>query len=1183
MRIKKLEIFGFKSFKDRTQILFDEGITGIVGPNGCGKSNIVDALVWVMGEMSAKHLRGSSMSDVIFAGSQDYAPVGMAEVSLTLENDGGPFPVAYMKLSEIMVTRRLHRSGESEYLINKEPARLRDIHEIFMDTGAGSRGFSIIEQGQIGKIITAKPYDRRNLIEEAAGITKFKARKKESLRKLGVTEQNLIRLTDIITELEKQKNRLSRQASRAEKYKVIKDEVHDKEMWLSSKQYIDFQKDLDEFLKTQSELETQTESMEAQISDLDNLRQVMLTELAEFESAVSEDQQRHKEALDHVQSLENEIRELKFEVDQAHLSEEMKSDFLSQHTEREKRLAAEFKEHKEAMDLQAETYESLEAQLQNMEKQFSEQDQKFQDSDLELSTQKRDQNSLNQAITEVELRLETLAERHETYASEKNSLSAEMNELSETEQKIFTQLKAASEKKLVFETEVAALKNSFNHKNEKWELGQKKSKELYQDYKDKELETTRLNSQLEALRSLNDQMEGFGQGTQKLKAWMQSQGLEVDILLEKLQIPQNWLPACQVALGERLQSLILKDSQMLLKVQSWMRETQPGQVHLAYDFKAPKLDLGSVAQSFLSVVSIPSEAQFLFQNIFVVDNLEIALDLAFKHSEALFVTEAGDCIHPKGFVSLGRAQGAESELLSRSLQVAELDKKYEELKSLTQSALELYKKSELENDQLKSEMDNLDAEIDSQKLRFDTTLRDHKQFEMEKMAFEKNHGFQKNKLQDLSAKIEALEAEQIELNQDLELKKSEVEELQLKIVALSETHESLEGERFQLQSEREELKLVWTRADQEKQSFELGLDRIETALAVVRLEIEELNQNSDQAARVLSENEKLIVEKKLELESCIAKSEGLEAGLKLKQNTYEQRSQGLRAKDESKQILFSEKNQIRESLSEVSLKCEQIRLKTENLEEQILERHGKALNQVANEYKDLFGDENKEEFQAQVSELKSKLSKIGDVNLSAIDEHKEVAERFDYLSGQKQDLVDSREQLEKVITRIHKICKRRFQESFDSVNERFKKVFPVLFGGGEAELVLVQDEKNPDEPGIDIVAKPPGKKLQNVGLLSGGEKALTAVSLIFSIFLVKPSPFCLLDEVDAPLDDANVFRFNDLVREMAKRSQIILVTHNKNTMAVNNKLYGVTMQEKGVSKMVSVDLEGDNYHREASL
>lgn len=519
MRIKKLEIVGFKSFKDRTVIQFDAGITGVVGPNGCGKSNIVDALVWVMGEMSAKHLRGSSMEDVIFAGSEGYAPVGMAEVSLTLENDGGPFPAQYLKHSEIMVTRRLHRSGESEYYINREVARLRDIQEIFMDTGAGSKGFSIIEQGQIGKIITAKPEDRRTLIEEAAGISKFKARKKESIRKLQATDQNLVRLQDIIGELKRQIDSLQRQAQRAERYRKLKKEVESIELWFSSKQYLQLKTTADDAQKNFTEAETKEITYSTDLSEMEAKLATIRTELAEMENNVQSVQANHLQLQTETQQKENKIQELRFEIAQAQNNKERTGSLLEESKARKEVLDRDHATLSGQVEALQEESERLQTEFIEKNEVYEEHRSNISDLDVDLSTKRRELVQVTQTAAQTEARLASMEGRLQEVRKRRDDAHNILQELNEKHKefeqrrhKVYNELESNRQLHLTIMNDV---ENFLANKNSLTTQVEQKKHEV-ETFKDQLNEVT---SRLYGLEDLHANFEGFEEGVKNVMLW----------------------------------------------------------------------------------------------------------------------------------------------------------------------------------------------------------------------------------------------------------------------------------------------------------------------------------------------------------------------------------------------------------------------------------------------------------------------------------------------------------------------------------------------------------------------------------------------------------------------------------------------------------------------------------------
>jgi len=1144
LRIKKLELIGFKSFKDRTVIHFDAGITGVVGPNGCGKSNIVDALVWVMGEMSAKHLRGSSMEDVIFAGAEGYAPVGMAEVSLTLENDGGPFPVKYLNHSEIMLTRRLHRSGESQYLINKEPARLRDIHEIFMDTGAGSKGFSIIEQGAIGKIVTAKPEDRRSLIEEAAGITKFKARKRESQRRLKSTESNLVRLQDIITELKRQLDSLQRQAQRAERYRNLKREVEEIELWVASKEYMDLfqqneeaQKNFEESQTLEVAASSGLGNVESRLSELRAFGLEKEKSIEDFRGELQGDSQR-------VRDLENIIQELKFEIEQAKRTKEMAGSIFEGHQVREKALLEDFNQTTARLAELQKKESELTLEYGEKKSAYEDRRSRIDQWDEELSQSRRQLLTSTGAETQIRAKTESFQESILGLEGEFDSARGQLEELETAKSE------AASTHK----------KNNQSFEDERQlQLSLVKDVETYVQNKrqvqsDLDIKTAIVNeakdklnevsSRLYGLESLKDNYEGYQAGTKSVMGWQSSllkslsdsekkSQTRFRPLADVVKVDEKYEVAFEAALGPKMQMLISSSSKESLKAVDYLKEKKSGRstffspMGTLSSHDSSESSLLSQAQGFQCFlkdkVQVPeadqSVLQALVQNVAVVDSVNQGLELRKQFPAWTFVTESGDLLSNEGFLTGGSSEDASSGVLQREREIRDLQGAREEWDGKLALAVTVMDKLGGQLIQLASELEGAQKSQTEKEILVAGLKKDVERSEHE---LEKANRAVDNFNQELERKAQKISDKKGELT-GFETHLSELTSTKVNLEKrIDELSENLDTEKLGIGDLQEDVTRLQVESATRKQEL-LGVEsehqRLEKSLADVRSQMQKMDDESSKNVESMSGNQVQMEEKKVELELLIEKVEAKEGRLKTMRDDFEQNQQEALDLQNSVGDQLAEKSRLQKIMNESQLVLEQSQMKIDNLKEQILEKYQKSLSEVA----------------------------------------PEIAKK-------------AKSQLNKVIDRINRICSKRFKETFASVNTRFQRVFPVLFGGGEAKLILIEDPEK-SEMGIDIVAKPPGKKLQSVSLLSGGEKALTAVSLIFSIFLVKPSPYCLLDEVDAPLDDANVMRFNDLVREMAKRSQIIVVTHNKFTMEIAEKLYGVTMEEKGVSKMVSVDLD----------
>ncbi|MFN7729827.1 MAG: chromosome segregation protein SMC [Bdellovibrio sp.] len=1188
MRIKKIELVGFKSFKDRTVIQFDAGITGVVGPNGCGKSNIVDALVWVMGEMSAKDLRGSTMTDVIFAGAEGYAPSGMAEVSLTLENDGGPFPAKYLKHSEIMVTRRLHRNGESEYLINKEPSRLRDVQEIFMDTGAGSKGFSIIQQGMIGKIITAKPEDRKSLIEEAAGITKFKARKKESQRKLVATEQNLVRLQDIIGELKRQIDSLQRQAQRAERYRNLKMQVEELDLWMSSLQFRDLKTAADECQRIFQEVQSEEIEGESSLAGLQTELETLKLSLLEEEKKVETLQNEQFEKQSLVQQHELGIQQLRFDIEQAKTKGEMTGSMLQVQQARREALA------KELSILEAQS-ENLKTESERLSQESTEKNEAYQEAhsrisvvDEELTTSRRELFALGQTESQLDAKVQ--------------SLSSQLDDIREREENERLVLSELREKKVDFEERRKRLTTDFDrerqmHMDLSSDVGSfEANKKILQEnilVKREEVEEfkdglNQVASRLYGLEDLARNFEGFEEGVKSVMLWQKSKEAEITAdgsvsfqpVSEVVEVPSEYEVAMEAALGSRLQMLLTKDSGRAVEAVDYLKTQKSGRASFAVEgsvpLSRPALEAGadSGVLTILKHVVRSSEkyqsaVETFLDGVAVVDSVRTALRLRPEYPGWTFVTPDGDTLTADGILTGGASEGADSGVLKRRREIKELSQQKSEWAGKLSLAQASLKKLEEQLETVVSDFEGAQKRKIEQEMKVNELRKDMERAEAE--------------LQNAQYAAEKQERELMKVGDQLRSIETKSEELESALLEAREKKAIVDGRAGSLQSELTTIRLGFdtlqsdatdlqvqaARKNQEYQSLNRELERVRREVDLITGELSRMSEESQKTSTALSHNQILLEERKVEFERNIRELEDVRAEFAAVKNHFEESSAQVREIEEQVQILQRVRNERQHKMNEAQLKFEQAKMKEQYLIDQVRERYMLNLPEIYEQHLGREGDPSLAE--GQLKDLREKIGKIGEVNLSAIEEYEDTAKRYEFLVQQQTDLNEAKEQLRRVIDRINRICSKRFKETFDLVNERFTKVFPVLFGGGEARLDIFEDPER-GEMGIDIVAKPPGKKMQNISLLSGGEKALTAVALVFSIFLVKPSPYCLLDEVDAPLDDANVYRFNDLVREMAKRSQIIVVTHNKHTMDIAKKLYGVTMQERGVSTMVSVNL-----------
>ncbi len=1201
MKIKKLEITGFKSFKDKTVIHFDADITAIVGPNGCGKSNIVDALQWVMGEMSAKGLRGSSMEDVIFQGSQGHVPGGLAEVSLTLENDGQFFPAPYLQYSEICITRRLHRSGQSEYLIQQEPVRLKDIHEIFMDTGAGSKGFSLIEQGAISRLVTAKPEDMRVIIEEASGVTKFKARKKESQRKLLTTEENLTRLGDIMNELQRQLSALERQSQKASRYKKLQDKIEKQDLLICSRNFLNLE---EKYISNQSSLQELKDSdleYQSKIAEQEKQKEAKKLWQLECEKKLESQQQSIEETKLAIRTKEKIIQGLEFQIEQSQKQESLHSDMSSEVQTQKDHLQKDLQQLSLA-------YEDLQKKATQIESQYKTLNAQHEKDQTKLQ---QDQNILNEQQT-------ALMKAHQEEAhieAEIKSLQASQKELQIQEDTSGSLLKEMVHKN----KETIKIKDNTARKLEKarqLQLSLTSDMQQFKDNQDNLLQlltekkqTThqlkdnknKITSQLSALENLYKNFEGFDQGAKEVLAWREnltsSQKSLFIPVADVIEVSKKYELALEAVLGRHLQALLANSLEDVFKAFDFLKQNQAGRasflnVSVQKPIDTPienEIVIGLLKDFVVTDKKYRACIDVLLNKTAIVKS--ILYDLSIQYPDWTFVTLTGDVLLPKGIVIGGTPDFIDSSRLKLRREIKEIKKQSidceqqfivaeDELKN-HEHCLEILEKDlkqtqkdhiqqEMKVIELKKDLERASIEVtdsqlvlDKQNAVIDRLLTQKQKQEKQKQSFIKEQQTILKKKETLSSQIKSLTENISKSQSQLNNLRQKVHQLSIDSTACTQEAEGKKHQKEMLQKQMNELSQRMTRITQQREQSIAMQAEAQTTYKGEQSSLQNILTQEQEKQKIFSKT----------------------------QNQYETSRSQLNTMDQQLSVLRKESNGVQMQINDLSLGANTLELKMKALVETINERYMVNLKDVAMEYKNKTSKENQvlewkeidwDEAEKKLETLNSQLQKMGNVNLAAIQEYEEVKNRYSFLSQQRDDLELAKKELNQVINKINKICDERFQENFESVNIRFQKVFPVLFGGGEAFMSMVE-LKDKEDMGIAITARPPGKRLQNVSLLSGGEKALTAVSLIFAIFLVKPSPYCVLDEVDAPLDDANVFRFNDLINEMSKHAQMILVTHNKHTMEICDKLYGVTMEEKGISKMVAVDMTKQTIAKPAVL
>jgi chromosome segregation protein len=1222
VKLKRLIVQGFKSFKDRTTIHFDEGITGIVGPNGCGKSNIVDALFWVMGEQSAKHLRGNSMKDVIFAGSSKFSPGAWAEATLVLGNDDGKHIHIGNKVSspsEIQLTRKLYRNGETEYRINDLPCRLRDIQEVFMDTGAGAKSYSIIAQGEINRLVQAKPEERRSMIEEVAGITKFKMRKRESLKKIEQTQLNLGRLHDLQVEIEKNLKSLEKQAATAERARSLKEKIRRNDLVVNSHKVFEYLKELKDSEASVNEKTVELESWGLTKGELEISLQEERVKKDDLTEKIEELQKTYNDVSRSLAAAEERLNGLCRSVTEKEQQIEQKnSDVEEAQTEVENRkirlgeLEAELEELKSAQDDDLDL-DDLEEQVSMLKDETEEEEQSLKEKKNELGELEKQKSQMEQTLFQNNSKLEDYARSLQDMTQEIEHLEGQYSgvntELTDQRDHVFSLEKKVNE----LEQKESSLKQEIKSKTQAFKTQEDGFKELSR-------EAMKVESTLNSLTEINRSLEGAKEGA---KALVENIGKENASLFGGLvKCEKHHETAVQALLSPLLDLIVTKGgNEQALK---WCSENPEQALDLLVGYRPFEMSSEGVERlkfaidgevlTLSEIVTLEHEnaddLEKLLSGLFLVDEINLdrldtlkALNfvaLANKDGSKVLRKEGGALVLSSGKVdaasSVIQRNNQIQELEKKNIQLSEdLQKRNDQLDELGAQLSKLEQEYELLRTNLlevksdyaseKSAYESKMSNLESGNERLDILKKRKSEMSTARLELLEQEESNNNKLAALDDKIVDIESSLADEAETLELKKERFETLRDELREKKLHAQSYESRLKGLQSQMEDVQGQIERQEQRVHSSNELIQKFETEIEQMQQELEELeNSNQDKASELHEKGE----------------------GLDLVKDELSQLLHGMQEREDEVKKLNAEINKNEKEVEKTKVRLDQLKNEEEQLVKNIFEKYRIDLRDVLGGYLNL--DENQLEKLHDVSSMyfmeteggteeitkelyefnrrygqdlkdcevklrqyKAEFGKLGDINWQAIEDYERQKLRYDFLNVQEVELKKSLEDLTLAIEHIDHKSKERFKIAFEEVNERFQKVFPIIFGGGNAQLKVIGDLNDAD-CGVDIIAQPPGKKMQNINLMSGGEKAMTAVSLIFSIFLVKPSPFCLLDEVDAPLDDANVGRFNELLREMSKDSQFILITHNKKTMELNDMLYGVTMQEPGISKAVSVQL-----------
>lgn len=1176
MRVKRLDIFGFKSFATKQSIHFGKGVTAVVGPNGCGKSNVVDALRWVMGEQNARHLRGGQMQDIIFCGSERKAALGFAEVTLTIENDSQDAPLEYNHFNEIQITRRLYKTGESEYQINKQKSRLKDISEFFLGTGVGTKAYSIIEQGRINDLISSKPIDRRIIIEEAAGITKYKAKKTIAEKRIQATKINLDRIIDIKNEVEKRVATLTKEKEKLLKAQSIIDEIKRIDLHLASYRYLENNACLNYVISNKSILEKKI---------LSNKREVLLIE-TKFDKALK------------IFSSKNEQKRLLEELINQHKNslELFKKDLEYN----EKTLTSDEVQSTKLLS-QMEDIEGKRQELDREIKQFNKQYEEAKEQ-LDIITRKLD-NKKNDGMGVIKSRQDNLASERDLQtrltnkASEAAQMQAQITGLLSVEEQRksdLIQTKVEQDKKnedlSLMNSRILTLEEEFiKNKNHKSNLAVKKSQLLSQITAFKEAKKKILDDidklhknktsyflRLQSLEEISSKCEWSDSGVSKLIK-KDSKNLIKEIVANVIKASKGYERLVEICLSHILDSAILSETKDLAALSKSIKENNLSQTSFfvlgaSNLFESINKPIGLKP---LSEVANVTKKEFLvlsslLKQFFVASDISCAIQHwpAARLANVTLVTNDGELLFPDGRAVIWGAKKNHG-VLDRKTEIDSLREKVEDLeKSLLSKKVKLKEvQAKLsytaeQNSVIEQELDPVNISI----VRLEETIKQRK---LEVKRLEEEVSKLSDRYQQLS------DTQNNDIGKINNLKESWAKALdehknfdeQLKIIVSARDGVEAAYERFQQQiKEIEILKIELT----EKTRSLLGSleqsRKMQAHFSKQKEDIEEqIAQKNDDSVK-LKESIRQIKNKLIHLKKDLEESSSMFEKItdecstlfKNKSALEQELSRAQKVDSELLKKVHQTELQINNITNDMSNICERIKDKYKlNLLEQLTDFH----------HMPIYDKEQRKVLQS----LERQRANMGAVNENASNEFDEFNKRNEFLKAQITDLSEALEQLQSAIRKINQATKIRFIEAFNNINKKFSEVFPRLFNGGRAELVLT-DKEDLLNSGVEIIAKPPGKNIGSIELMSGGEKALTAISLVMAIFLIKPSPFCLLDEVDAPLDETNVSRFSSLIKEMSELSQFIVITHNRKTMEVADQLYGVTMEDAGMSKVVSVQV-----------
>ena len=1179
MYLKNIEVQGFKSFAQKINFEFHNGITGIVGPNGSGKSNVGDAVRWVLGEQSAKSLRGGNMQDVIFSGTETRKPLSYASVAITLDNSDHKLPVEF---NEVTVTRRIYRSGESEYLINGSNCRLKDINEMFYDTGIGKEGYSIIGQGQIDRILSGKPEERRELFDEAAGIVKFKRRKNTTVKKLEEERQNLVRVTDILSELTRQLGPLEKQSETAKIYLAKREALKELDVNMFLLEYSSTAESLKELGEkhrlAQENLEDTQKEYEQTRVEYDRLEQ----ELEELNTRMDALRMESQEQALHKQQLEGQINVL--------------NEQILAGVQNEDHYRGRLKTIEEELAVREASRKELEEEKSDLYSQLKEVRSRLKDEEEKLNTAQENIRTCTQAVEEgkneiIEIlnsRANTKgkAQRFDAMMEQADIRKAEISQrilrLKSEEEEQQTILRKAQEQYDSITESIHSANEECDRLNQEVGNIQEKLKEQTVQLEKQQTSYHREASRLESLRNLTERYDGYGNSIRRVMEQKERVPGIQGVVADLIQVNKDYEVAIETALGGSIQNIVTDNEQTAKTLIEFLKKNRYGRAtFLPMSSISPRGEFSPrEALKEPGVIGVASElvttapqyqqiARFLLGRVLVVDHIDHAIAIGRKYRHSLrMVTIEGESLSPGGSMT-GGAFKNNSNLLGRRREIEELEKGVAKLKSEVAMIQKAMEDNRNRRNVLRDAIADFQDKLRQQYIEQNTAKMNIAQ--QEEKAEEIRGGYEQ-----INRDKEQIRRQMLEIRQDheqitreLESSRQDEQELESFIEEKQAELDQWKEEETKLTRELEEIRLQASSLDQKNRFDQENLNRLNSETQTLENEQKSIYESLAHSSEEM-EQKKLTIQE-LKTEAANSGIQAQEAKLQLEKWQKEKEERNGKHKE-----FFEKRDQLSGQIGLLDKECFRLKSQMDKLEESREERisymweeyeitPNNALSYRKEELTDL------PEMKKQVAQIKEEIRRLGSVNINAIEDYKDLLERHTFLSGQYNDLITAEKTLEQIIQELDEGMRKQFTEKFAEIQREFDKAFKELFGGGKGTLEL-DEEADILEAGIRITSQPPGKKLQNMMQLSGGEKALTAIALLFAIQNLKPSPFCLLDEIEAALDDSNVGRFAGYLQKLTKNTQFIIITHRRGTMNAADRLYGITMQEKGVSTLVSVDL-----------